>query len=61
MQSLQQKITQLSEIVKEVKLYRKIEKDLYRAIWEKDDTRKDILQTQQRNQAERLDNLLKTV
>lgn len=61
MQSLQQKLTQLSEIVKEVKLYRKIEKDLYRAIWEKDDNRKDSLQTQQRNQAERLDNLLKTV
>ena len=61
MQSLQQKVAELSNIVKEVKLYRQIEKDLYKAIWEKDGGRKDVLQTKQRNQAEKLDNLLKQI
>lgn len=61
MQTIQQKLVELSNIVKEVKLYRQIEKDLYKAIWEKDGGRKDVLRTKQRNQAEKLDNLLKEV
>lgn len=61
MQTLQQRITQLNEIVKEVKLYRQIEKDLYKSIWEKDTGRKDDLQEKQRKQATKLDNLLKQI
>ena len=59
MLTLPQRVHQLSNIISEVKLYRQIEKDLYKAIWEKDTVRKESLQQKQIVQATKLDSLLK--